>query len=83
MAIFLRFAAERASGASTVPSFAFGTPVTNFSLDAVSWKHAMRYSLGLIGTAANGRVSGFVVGNVNDDARLRSFTINAGVRFNF
>ncbi|MES2044814.1 MAG: hypothetical protein V4475_13150 [Pseudomonadota bacterium] len=64
-------------------SFAFGTPVTTFSLDTVSWKHAMRYSLGLIGTGAGGRVSGFVVGNINDDARLRSFTINAGLRFNF
>jgi hypothetical protein len=24
-----------------------------------------------------------VVGNVDDDSRLRSFTINAGLRFNF
>ncbi|MDH7974363.1 hypothetical protein QH494_19410, partial [Sphingomonas sp. AR_OL41] len=64
-------------------SFAFGTPVTNFSLDTVSWKNAMRYSVGLIGTAAGGRVSGFVVGNVNDGSRLKSFTVNAGLRFNF
>ena len=43
----------------------------------------MRYSVGLIGTAAGGRVSGFVVGNVNDGSRLKSFTVNAGLRFNF
>ncbi|MEG3147563.1 hypothetical protein U1839_23170, partial [Sphingomonas sp. RT2P30] len=64
-------------------SFAFGAPVTNFSLDTVSWKNAMRYSVGLIGTAADGRVSGFVVGNINDGSRLKSFTVNAGLRFNF
>lgn len=35
------------------------------------------------GHARNGRVSAFVVGNVNDGSDVRSFTINAGVRFNF
>ncbi len=64
-------------------SFAFGTPATNFSLNTVSWSNAMRYSVGLIGTAAGGRVSAFVVGNINDGSRLKSFTVNAGLRFNF
>ena len=43
----------------------------------------MRYSAGLLVNAHDSRVSGFVVGNIDDDSRLRSFTINAGLRFNF
>jgi len=64
-------------------SFAFGAPVTTFSLQTNTWKNAMRYSAGLLVNAHDSRVSGFVVGNVDDDSRLRSFTINAGLRFNF
>ncbi|MGN6820604.1 MAG: hypothetical protein ACTHJR_18255 [Sphingomonas sp.] len=64
-------------------SFAFGTPVTTFSLQSSTWKDAMRYSLGVIGNARGGRVSGFVVGNIDDGSRLRAFTLNAGLRFNF
>ncbi|HEX7695296.1 MAG TPA: hypothetical protein VF409_12445 [Sphingomonas sp.] len=64
-------------------SFAFGTPVTTFSLQTNSWKSAMRYSAGILANAHGSRVSGFVVGNIDDDSRLRSFTINAGLRFNF
>ncbi len=64
-------------------TFAFGSPVTTFSLDSTTWKNAMRYSAGILANAANGKVSGFVVGNVNDDSRLRSFSISAGLRFNF
>jgi len=64
-------------------SFAFGSPVTSFSLDTATWKDAMRYSAGLLVNAHGGRVTGFVAGNVDDDARLRTFTINAGLRFNF
>jgi len=64
-------------------SFAFGTPVTTFSLQTNTWKSAMRYSAGILANAHGSRVSGFVVGNIDDDSRLRSFTINAGLRFNF
>ncbi len=64
-------------------SFAFGTPVTTFSLQSNTWKSAMRYSAGILVNAHGSRVSGFVVGNIDDDSRLRSFTINAGLRFNF
>ncbi|HEX7848224.1 MAG TPA: hypothetical protein VF485_00700, partial [Sphingomonas sp.] len=64
-------------------SFAFGAPVTTFSLQTNTWKNAMRYSAGILANAHGGRVSGFVVGNIDDDSRLRSFTINAGLRFNF
>jgi hypothetical protein len=64
-------------------SFAFGAPATTFSLQTNTWKNAMRYSAGLLVNAHDSRVSGFVVGNVDDDSRLRSFTINAGLRFNF
>jgi|GEM_PF-1038663 len=64
-------------------SFAFGAPVTSFSLHTNTWKNAMRYSAGILANAHGGRVSGFVVGNIDDDSRLRSFTINAGLRFNF
>jgi hypothetical protein len=64
-------------------SFAFGAPVTTFSLHTNTWKNAMRYSAGILANAHDSRVSGFVVGNIDDDSRLRSFTINAGLRFNF
>jgi outer membrane autotransporter protein len=64
-------------------SFAFGAPVTTFSLQSNTWKNAMRYSAGILANAHGSRVSGFVVGNIDDDSRLRSFTINAGLRFNF
>jgi hypothetical protein len=64
-------------------SFAFGAPVTTFSLQSNTWKNAMRYSAGILANAHGSRVSGFVVGNIDDDARLRSFTIHAGLRFNF
>jgi hypothetical protein len=64
-------------------SFAFGAPVTSFSLQTSTWKDAMRYSAGILANAHGGRVSAFVVGNIDDDSRLRSFTINAGLRFNF
>jgi hypothetical protein len=64
-------------------SFAFGAPVTSFSLRTSSWKDAMRYSAGILANAHGGRVSAFVVGNIDDDSRLRSFTIHAGLRFNF
>jgi hypothetical protein len=64
-------------------SFAFGAPVTTFSLQSNTWKNAMRYSAGILANAHGSRVSGFVVGNIDDDSRLRSFTIHAGLRFNF
>jgi outer membrane autotransporter protein len=64
-------------------SFAFGAPVTTFSLQTNTWKSAMRYSAGILANAHGSRVSGFVVGNIDDDSRLRSFTIHAGLRFNF
>jgi hypothetical protein len=64
-------------------SFGFGAPVTTFSLQTNTWKNAMRYSAGILANAHGSRVSGFVVGNIDDDSRLRSFTINAGLRFNF
>jgi hypothetical protein len=64
-------------------SFAFGAPVTTFSLQSNTWKSAMRYSAGILANAHGSRVSGFVVGNIDDDSRLRSFTIHAGLRFNF
>jgi hypothetical protein len=43
----------------------------------------MRYSAGILANAHGSRVSGFVVGNIDDDSRLRSFTVHAGLRFNF
>jgi outer membrane autotransporter protein len=64
-------------------SFGFGAPVTTFSLQSNTWKNAMRYSAGILANAHDSRVSGFVVGNIDDDSRLRSFTIHAGLRFNF
>ncbi|WEK43376.1 MAG: hypothetical protein P0Y64_00515 [Candidatus Sphingomonas colombiensis] len=64
-------------------TFAFGAPVTSFSVDTVTWKNAMRYSAGIMANAAEGRVTGFLVGNLDDGSRLKSFAINAGVRFNF
>ncbi len=64
-------------------SFTFGAPVTSFTLDTVTWKNAMRYSLGVMGSADGGRISGFVVGNMNDGAWIKSYTLNAGLHFNF
>ncbi|PTS84583.1 hypothetical protein DBR17_07785, partial [Sphingomonas sp. HMWF008] len=64
-------------------SFTFGAPVTTFVLDTNTWKDAMRYSVGVMGSANGGRVSGFMVGNVNDGSGIKSYTLNAGVRLNF
>ncbi len=64
-------------------SFAFGSPVTTFALQTTTWKDAMRYSLGIMGSANGGKVSGFVTGNLNDGSGIKSFTVNAGLRFNF
>jgi len=64
-------------------TFSFGTPVTTFALDTVTWDDARRYSVGVMGHARNGRVSAFVVGNFDDGSDLHGFTLNAGIRFNF
>ena len=64
-------------------SFAYGSPVTVFSLNSTTWKDAMRYSLGVMGDAASGRVSAFLVGDITDGSRIKSYTIHAGLRFNF
>jgi hypothetical protein len=63
--------------------FSFGTPATSFTLDTATWDHAVRYSLGVMGQTRDGRISAFLVGNVDDGSRLESFTVNAGLRFNF
>jgi outer membrane autotransporter protein len=63
--------------------FSFGTPVTNFGLATTTWDNAIRYSVGVTAKAKDGRVTGFLVGNINDGTGLHSFSLNAGVRFNF
>jgi outer membrane autotransporter protein len=64
-------------------AFTFGVPVTNFALQTTTWDDAVRYSVGLVARAREGKVTGFVVGNINDGSGLHSVTVNAGVRFNF
>jgi outer membrane autotransporter protein len=64
-------------------TFGFGTPASSFTLDSVTWKDAMRYSVGLIGSAANGRVSTFVIGNWKRGSDIHGFAVNGGIRFNF
>ena len=63
--------------------FTFGAPVTNFALATTTWDDAVRYSVGVTAKARDGRVSGFLVGNINEGSGLHSFSLNAGVRFNF
>ena len=43
----------------------------------------MRYSFGVLGHARNGRISAFLAGNIDDSSELKSFSANAGIRFNF
>lgn len=64
-------------------NFTFGAPVTSFSLATTTWDDAQRYSVGLMGHARGGRVSAFLVGNVDDGSGFRAFTVNGGIRFNF
>ena len=64
-------------------AFSFGAPVTNFALATTTWDDAFRYSAGVTARARDGRVTGFLVGNINDGTGLHSFSLNAGVRFNF
>jgi outer membrane autotransporter protein len=64
-------------------AFGFGTPPTTFTLDSATWKDAMRYSVGLIGSAANGRISTFVIANWKDGSNIHGFAVNGGIRFNF
>ncbi|MGY4399187.1 outer membrane autotransporter protein, partial [Sphingomonas sp. UYAg733] len=64
-------------------TFTFGAPATSFSLASRTWDDAMRYSAGVMGHARGGRLSAFVVGNIDDGSGLRAFTVNGGIRFNF
>ncbi|PSJ40892.1 hypothetical protein C7I55_11500 [Sphingomonas deserti] len=63
--------------------FSFGQPAETFSLESVNWNRTMRYSAGIMGHARGGRVSAFVVGNLEDGSSRRGFTVNGGLRFNF
>ena len=64
-------------------NFTFGAPATNFSLATTTWDDAQRYSVGLMGHARGGRVSAFIVGNIDDGSGFSAFTVNGGIRFNF
>ena len=64
-------------------SFSFGAAATTFALETATWDDAMRYSIGVMAHARNGRVSAFITGNLDDGSGLDGAAVNGGVRFNF
>ena len=64
-------------------TLSFAAPATVFTLNSSTWDHAVRYSLGVTGSARDGRISGFLVGNLNDGSQIKSFAVSGGLRFNF
>jgi len=64
-------------------TISFAAPVTVFTVNSATWDDAIRYSAGISAKAHDGRVTGFVVGNLEESAERKSFTVSGGVRFNF
>jgi hypothetical protein len=64
-------------------SFSFAAPATVFAINASTWDDAIRYSAGISAKAHDGRVSAFIVGNLDDSSDRKSFTMSGGLRLNF
>jgi hypothetical protein len=78
-----RCGAEELVAQRTAAASASALQRTTFALDTVTWDDALRFSLGVMGHNANGRISAFVVGNFVEGSKIDSAAINAGMRFNF
>ena len=60
-----------------------GASTTNFDVDTIAFRKAMRYSLGLQGSDQSGKVSAFVVGSLTDGNRVDGGSVSVGARINF
>jgi hypothetical protein len=60
-----------------------GASTTNFDVDTLAFRNAMRYSLGLQGSDRSGKISAFVVGNLTDGNRIDGASVSVGARINF